>query len=95
MKRVSESLVFDSDGATRAGVLAQARAHLIGRGMDPFDADDALAAGQGLVVRAWWGGDDVGFVQEGHPNAAPVIVVNIPEDEAAAPAVKPPATRVA
>lgn len=76
MIEVPGALLFDADGATRADVLAQSRAHLIGKGVDPFDADDMLADRQGLVVRAWWGGDEVGFVQEHHDGRA-VIAVNI------------------
>jgi len=77
MIEVTGALLFDADGTSRADILARARAHLIAKGVDPFDADDMLADRQGLVVRAWWGGEDVGFVQE-HHDGRPVIVVNIP-----------------
>lgn len=30
------------------------------------------------TAQAWWGGRDVGFVQQEHPQAQPVTVVNLP-----------------
>jgi hypothetical protein len=76
MRELPEGLVFDGHDSARPDVLAQARTHLVGAGMHPLDADDVLADRKGLVVRAWWGGDDVGFVGEEHPQAQPVTVVH-------------------
>jgi hypothetical protein len=74
---LDHALVFDGQDASRADVLAKARAHLIATGMHPLDADDAVVDRQGLVVRAWWGGDELGFVGQDHPDAQPVTVVNV------------------
>lgn len=74
---VAGALVFTGQDTPRTDVLAGARAHLVAAGMHPLDADDALVDRQGLVVRAWWGGDEVGFVGEDYPDAQPVVVVNV------------------
>lgn len=61
----------------RADARAQVAAHLKAqRGMDDIDAEDTAEDAQ--VVRAWWGGDEVGFVGEHHPGAVAVTVLNIP-----------------
>lgn len=70
-------LMFDGHDTPRADLLAAARAHLLGRGMHPLDTDDTLANGPGLTARAWWGGDEVGFVQSHHEGAQPVTVVHV------------------
>lgn len=71
-------LVYAGQEAARSDVLAAARAHLIAAGAHHLDVDDALVDQPGLVLRAWWGGEGVGFVGEEHPDAQPVTVVNIP-----------------
>lgn len=78
--------IFDRDGVhvytgqdtPRADVIDAARTHLLAAGVHPLDVDDALVDRQGLVVRAWWGGTDVGFCGEQHPDAVAVTVVNLP-----------------
>jgi hypothetical protein len=70
-------LIVDGHDLSRAGVLAQARDYLVAKGTDPFDAENKLVDRPGLVVRAWWGDDEFGFVQEHHKGAKPVTVVNV------------------
>lgn len=70
-------LMFDGHDTPRAEVIDAARAHLLAQGMHPLDVDDMLADRPGLTVRAWWGGDDVGFVGETHEAAQPVTVVQV------------------
>lgn len=72
-------IAYPGHDTTRQAVLAAARDHLIGRGKHHLDVDDALVDGQGKVGRAWWGGEEVGFVQEGYPGAQAVTVVNLPK----------------
>lgn len=76
MRMIANGLMFDGHDTGRAELLAQARAYLIGQGVHPLDADDQLADRQGLIARAWWGGDEVGFVSPEHPDAQPVTVVH-------------------
>lgn len=76
MREISNGLMFDGHDTPRAELLDLARAHLIAQGVHPLDADDQLADRQGLVARAWWGGDELGFVGEQHPDASPVTVVH-------------------
>lgn len=71
-------LVYEGHDQSRTQALAAARAHLLSQQVPAFDIDEALVDRQGLVVQAWWGGDAVGFVGEGYPNAQPVTVVNLP-----------------
>lgn len=72
--------VFATQDRTRQSVLDEARAALEARGLHPLDVDELLVDAPGRVVRAWWGGDDVGFVQEHHPDAVPVTVINMHND---------------
>lgn len=60
----------------RAAARAAVVEHLKARGMDDIDAEDTAEDAQ--VVRAWWGGPAVGFVNEDHPGAEAVTVLNIP-----------------
>lgn len=77
-------LMFDGHDTRRADLVEQARTHLEAHGVHHLDIDEALER-PGLVARAWWGGDDIGFVQEGHPNAKPVTVVKaVPPKQATA-----------
>lgn len=72
-------LVYDGQDTPRADVLAAARAHLLAADIHPLDADDVLVDRPGLILRAWWGGPELGFVGEEHPQAQPVTVVNVPQ----------------
>lgn len=74
---------------TRAEAIEATRTALVDAGMDPLDADDDLVDQPGLVARAWWGGDEVGFVGEavngfcpaetpsGRRPSSPVTVVHV------------------
>lgn len=68
--------MFDGHDTGRTELLSQARTYLIGQGVHPLDADDQLADRQGLIARAWWGGDEIGFVSPEHPSAELVTVVH-------------------
>lgn len=72
------------DATSMADALAQTQAWLVEHGMDALDAELALQPRSGLVARAWWGGDGVGFVGEEHPDARPVLVVDLIPEEAPA-----------
>ncbi len=74
MRAIEAGLLVDGHDATRADVLARTRTYLL-VSHHHLDVDEALATAR--VSRAWWGGEKVGFVQEGHPDAQPVTVVNI------------------
>jgi hypothetical protein len=69
-------LVFDGHDTPRTELLAAARKYLLEQGAHELDADDQLADRPGLVVRAWWGRDETGFVQEHHDGAQAVTVVH-------------------
>lgn len=71
-------LVYDGQDTPRADILAAARELLVAGGAHPLDVDDALVDRQGLVGRAWWAGEGVGFCGEAHPDARAVTVVNLP-----------------
>lgn len=86
MKTFDVCVSFDGHGLSRAQALGQARAALTARGTSTWEADDLFIDRPGLVVRAWWGGDDVGFVQEHHDGATPVTVVNVAPPEPRSPA---------
>jgi len=58
---------------TRADAREAAARWLTSRGMDAWDVESHTA---GQVDRAWWGGDDVGFVDQQHASAVPVTVVH-------------------
>ena len=72
-------LVYDGQDTPRAEILAAAREKLLTAGVHQLDADDMLVDRQGLVARAWWAGEDVGFCTDEHPEARAVTVVNLPQ----------------
>lgn len=76
-----QGMMLAGHDTSRADILAAARAHLLAGGMDDWDADDTLTPRQGLVVRAWWAGDEVGFCGQDHPDAQAVTVVNVAPTE--------------
>lgn len=55
----------------------QATAWCAARGLDAWDIDELGLAGR--VRRAWWGGDELGFVGRDHQAAVEVVVVGLPE----------------
>lgn len=68
----------DPDAAETAAL-----AWLADKGLDRFDMRqwrNYLRNHDAAIVKAWWGGDAVGFCQAHHPNARPVTVVNLPDD---------------
>lgn len=67
-------IVLDGHDVTRDQAVTAASEHLAG--VDDLVLADLLAR-PGLIVRAWWAGEDVGFVQPEHPDARPVTVVNV------------------
>lgn len=71
-------LVYAGHGLARAEVLASARKQLVGAGADVDDVDEALIDRQGLIGRAHWAGEKVGFCGPQHPQAVAVTVVNLP-----------------
>jgi len=82
---LGHGLILDGHDTARADVLAQARQHLVDAGVHHLEADDILSR-PGIVVAAWWGGDDVGFCGRDYPGASPVTVVNASTSAAASPA---------
>lgn len=76
--RHHNGLSYLGQDKSRAEVLAAAREHLIAAGLLPLDVDDILIDRTGLVVAAWWGGNELGFVGADHALAQPVTVVNLP-----------------
>lgn len=48
-------------------------------GVHPDEADEIVAESPRPAL-AWWGGDEVGFVQEHHEGAVPVRVVALPAE---------------
>lgn len=68
------------DGATVNTPTAARRAAgewLKARGVDEWTVEEATA--QAPVARAWWGSEEVGFVQKHHELATVVAVVQLPE----------------
>lgn len=76
-RRVEGPALLIDDHVPRSDALTAARAHLLAEGYDEWDVDEQLVDRPGLVGRAWWGGDELGFVGEEHPDAEPVTVVNV------------------
>lgn len=76
-------LMVDGHDTPRAEVVEGARQHLVDAGIHHLHADDVLAR-PGVVVAAWWGGDEVGFCGPDYPGATPVTVVNVTVPEAGA-----------
>ncbi len=73
------SLVYDTHDLTPAEAIGAARAHLMRDAVGEWEAYEREQTLTGLkAVRAWWGGDDVGFVQSHHAKARPVTVVGRP-----------------
>lgn len=62
-----------------AAATDQARRYITERmpGLDAWDLVDLLATIR--PQRAYWGGDELGFVGDSHPLAQAVVVVNLPE----------------
>lgn len=78
-----ETMAVDGNGLvlpgwfdSRAEALVVAREWL--EGADQWEVETALLDRPGLLQRAWWGGADLGFVGEEHPQATPVTVVALP-----------------
>lgn len=72
-------LVFDGQDRSLSAVLADALEFLLTKGLHRLDVEIALIPREGLVGRAWWAGQSVGFCNEQHPDAQPVTVVNLPK----------------
>lgn len=79
-RRELGAFIFTGQDRARASVLDEVRVALAARGMHQLDVDELLVDAPNRVVRAWWGGDQVGFVQETYPGAVPVTVVNVQND---------------
>lgn len=73
----SANVVMDSASATRASDVRSAACDFLiaSKQWDETRADEATDMAS--VVRAYWGGDDLGFVQLEHPEARPVWVINL------------------
>lgn len=72
-------LVYDGQDRSLSQVLADALEFLLTKGIHRLDAEIALIPREGLVGRAWWAGEGVGFCGELHPDAQAVTVVNLPK----------------
>lgn len=70
-----QGLVLPGHVATPTQARATAHAWLLDGGADPWDAEARTEAAP--VNRAWWAGEDPGFVQEHHDGAQPVTVVQL------------------
>lgn len=83
--------VIDGHDTPRADVVARARQHLVDAGIHHLQADDIVSR-PGMVVAAWWAGDQIGFCGPDYPGAVPVTVVNapMPETPTAAQPGRPP-----
>lgn len=86
--------VYNGQTHTRQELRDETRTRLIADGKNSFDVDTALVDTPELLARAWWGGEELGFVGETHPLAVPVMVVNLPRgmtrrDWTPMPEVKP------
>ncbi|MES2211465.1 MAG: hypothetical protein V4515_14975 [Chloroflexota bacterium] len=66
-------LMLDGHSETPTHARDTAAAYLVEKGADAWDADTSSAR----VARAWWGGDEVGFVQAEFDGAQPVTVVHV------------------
>jgi hypothetical protein len=71
-------LLLDGDGGRVSVCRELAYDWLTSRGVDEVTAD--LVTHSAAVERAWWGGEEAGFVAEGHQQARLVTVVQIPDD---------------
>lgn len=71
-----QGLVFDGTLVkTPAAARAAAADWLVEHGADEWDVEAGTE--QAPVARAWWGGDDLGFVQKQHESAQVVVVVQL------------------
>jgi hypothetical protein len=77
VRRVEGGALLIEGHVPRSGAITAARAYLLAEGMDEWDVDERLVDRPGLVGRAYWGGDEVGFVGEEYPGAEPVTVVTV------------------
>jgi hypothetical protein len=74
-----DATTFISDGpATPADAIAAVEGTLRDRGLDDWDLHELDLRRH--VSRAWWGGDEFGFVGADHPQAQQVVVVHLPGD---------------
>lgn len=60
---------------TPTAARAAAADWLLAHGADEWDVEAGTE--QAPVARAWWGGDEVGFVQKQHESAQVVVVVQL------------------
>ncbi len=65
MRNLDGNALLIDGHVPRADAIAAAREHMLAAGMDEITVDDLLVDRPHLIGRAWWGGDDVGFVNEG------------------------------
>ena len=73
----SAQVVSSGDGATRAAEVREAAYDFLIASED-WSVDRAdMATENANVARAYWGGEEFGFVQQDHPEARPVSVVNL------------------
>lgn len=71
-----QGVVLDGHTIGRSAARDTAREFLVSDAGYTEDDADAVTF-QASVVRAWWGGGDVGFVGVDHPAAVAVTVVNL------------------
>lgn len=65
------------DIATPADAESATAAYCAARGLDDWDVLELDLPRR--IRRAWWGGDEVGFVDRDYPAAVEVVVVSLPE----------------
>ena len=81
---VPDSGLMIAGHVLRPEALEIANEWLTEQGVDEFTREEWLEIRKGLVARAWWGGEAVGFVPEGYeppgggPAAEACTVVHIP-----------------
>lgn len=71
-------LLLPGHATTPSAARAAAREWLLAAGVSAWDAEAGTEAAQ--VGLAWWGGEQLGFVQQGHDQAAAVTVVHLPPE---------------
>lgn len=67
--------VIDGDLSPTAAAAA-VEEHLRAQGMDDWALHELDIPS--MLRRAWWGGDELGFVGHDHPQAQQVVVVHLP-----------------
>lgn len=72
----AQGVVVSGHGPRGEARTEAAQCLIVDHGWTPVDADDATD--DASVSRAWWAGDEVGFVSAEYPGAVPVTVLNIP-----------------